>query len=130
MRDMLMNDTEIVSRASGPEGARADADVGGAVLSGDGRFVVFQTWAHNLTPEQNPYLDVFIRDLGHPATLDLPFLTVVAPSAPEGGTLTFDLVLSAPLAVDLVVPYASALGNSSVTIAAGETRCCRVPDRP
>jgi len=47
-----------------PEGQRPDGGSAYPVLSGDGRFVLFTSWANNLVPEDvNPSADVFVRDL-------------------------------------------------------------------
>lgn len=54
-----------VTRASlGEGGAQADDHVGSPWISGDGRFVTFNTWAGNLVAgDTNGRPDVFVRDL-------------------------------------------------------------------
>ena len=60
VRDVLGGFTEMVSvnQAGDPGNA---GSLGGSV-SADGRFVAFQSYATNLTPVDNPYIDVFVRD--------------------------------------------------------------------
>ena len=58
----------LVSRASGPSGAKGDDASFAQAVSGDGRFVIFQSQATNLDPaDSDPIRDVFVRDvLGPP----------------------------------------------------------------
>jgi Tol biopolymer transport system component len=74
VRDLLENTTTLVSRASGPGGAKGAAGSGTPSLSDDGRFVAFSSDASNLDPDDPPTLydeaDVFLRDLHeHTTTL-------------------------------------------------------------
>jgi Tol biopolymer transport system component len=70
VRDRATNTTELVSRASGQDGALPDWYASNASISGDGRFVAFTSYAQNLGedqdyPDDEPYaliLDVFVRD--------------------------------------------------------------------
>ena len=61
LRDRLSGTTELVSVAIG--GGAAGGDSAGPQLSGDGRFVVFQSVADDLVPgDLNVAVDVFVRD--------------------------------------------------------------------
>jgi Tol biopolymer transport system component len=64
-RDTKRNLTTLVSRASGPAGAKAADGGSGASMSADGRHVAFSSSDPNLTPEHTSGL--FVRNvLGHP----------------------------------------------------------------
>lgn len=69
VRDMVANTTMLVSRASGPDGAKGDVaseqDLG---ISASGRFVAFDSPASNLNPDDpDGQIDVYVRDvLGAP----------------------------------------------------------------
>lgn len=80
VRDLQTDTTVLVSRASGPAGAKGDLDSYGQAISADGRYVTFVSTASNLTPDDPDGLeDVFVRDLktntttlvSHPV-LDMP----------------------------------------------------------
>jgi Tol biopolymer transport system component len=59
-----VNDTTLVSRASGPTGAPADDRSDHASLSADGRLAVFVSQADNLSADDNNSVaNVFVRDL-------------------------------------------------------------------
>jgi Tol biopolymer transport system component len=63
LRDTLTGTTTLVSRATGPDGAGADADSQRPSISGDGRYVAFASAATNLSDEDvDPVLDIFVRD--------------------------------------------------------------------
>ena len=69
IRDMVRNLTTLVSRASGPDGAKGNAEAENDVLiTADGRFVGFDSPATNLNPDDVDALgDVYVRDvLGAP----------------------------------------------------------------
>ena len=69
VRDMVQNLTTLVSRASGPDGAKGNAEAENDVLiAADGRFVGFDSPATNLNPDDVDALsDVYVRDvLGAP----------------------------------------------------------------
>ena len=56
--------TVLVSRASGPHGANANNQSGSPSISGDGRFVAFESEARNLHPDARDYgYNIFVRDL-------------------------------------------------------------------
>jgi Tol biopolymer transport system component len=58
------NDTVLISRASGTEGAKGDARSDVFSISADGRFVAFITSASNLhRDDSDDAFDVFVRDL-------------------------------------------------------------------
>jgi TolB protein len=64
VRDLAANTTILVSRASGPAGAKGDAPSFTPEISADGRFVAFSSDAQNLSGADNDEaLDVFVRDL-------------------------------------------------------------------
>ena len=59
-----VNDTTLVSRASGPTGAAANDASDQPSISADGRFVVFVSRADNLSADDNDSVaNVFVRDL-------------------------------------------------------------------
>jgi hypothetical protein len=64
VRDLQTNSTTLVSRAGGSNGAAGDSFSQEAAISGDGRFVVFTSFADNLDPgDQTGDEDLFVRDL-------------------------------------------------------------------
>jgi Tol biopolymer transport system component len=62
-RDIQASKTDFVSRATGLDGAPAFADSSHPSISGDGRFVAFQSSAGNLSPDDTADSDVFVRNL-------------------------------------------------------------------
>ena len=64
VRDLVVNATVLVSRASGGGGAGGDADSFAASISADGTRVAFTSEARNLSAEDGDGVtDVFVRDL-------------------------------------------------------------------
>jgi Tol biopolymer transport system component len=64
VRRLTTGRTVLVSRASGPFGAKGNRGSFDPVLSADGRFVAFESEASNLTPDDpDEVVDVFVRDL-------------------------------------------------------------------
>jgi Tol biopolymer transport system component len=64
VRDLVANTTTLVSRASGPGGAGANAGAFAPDISADGRRVAFHSTADNLSAADNDtYTNVFVRDL-------------------------------------------------------------------
>lgn len=64
LRDLQTNTTRLVSTS--PYGAPANGDSGSAVLSPDGRYVAFQSYASNLVSyvsDTNSTSDIFVRDM-------------------------------------------------------------------
>jgi Tol biopolymer transport system component len=62
VRDRVAGTTERVN--VGPGGRQARADSGQAVISADGRYVAFESWAGDLAPgrDGNRAYDIFVRD--------------------------------------------------------------------
>jgi Tol biopolymer transport system component len=64
VRDLQRNTTTLVSRATGPAGAKGNAVSTAPVISADGRFVAFESDATNLDiADTNTATDVYVRDL-------------------------------------------------------------------
>lgn len=65
VRDRQTNTTILVSRASGPAGAKANAHPSNfPSISADGRYVAFASNGNNLVPgDTNGVTDIFVRDL-------------------------------------------------------------------
>src|SRR5262249_7108522 len=64
VRDLQANTTTLVDRASGADGAPANAFSTNAAISANGRFVAFASLASNLSPDDGELIeDVFVRDL-------------------------------------------------------------------
>jgi TolB protein len=69
VRDLQNGTTRLVSRANGASGAGADAASLSASISGDGRYVAFESLANNLSADDNDNVfDVFVRDLNNQTT--------------------------------------------------------------
>jgi Tol biopolymer transport system component len=63
LRDTQTGATTLVSRATGVAGAGADDDCGNPTVSADGRFVAFDSFADDLSPDDsNSFQNVFVRD--------------------------------------------------------------------
>jgi Tol biopolymer transport system component len=67
-RDVQASTTELVSRRTGVDGAPAFADSSHPSISGDGRFIAFQSSAGNLSSDGTAATNVFIRNLDTSAT--------------------------------------------------------------
>ena len=64
VRDLLTNTTLYASRASGIDGDKGDDGARAASISGDGRFVAFQSTSDSLSDEDDDaYTNIFVRDL-------------------------------------------------------------------
>lgn len=64
VRDLLLGTTTLASRAPGLSGAGGDDDSVFPLISGDGRHVVFQSDADNLSSEDdNGVTNIFVRDM-------------------------------------------------------------------
>ena len=64
VRDLVTNNTILVSRATGPGGVKGNGGSNNASISGNGQFVVFESAANNLVAgDSNGQIDIFIRDL-------------------------------------------------------------------
>jgi Tol biopolymer transport system component len=57
-------DVVLISRATGPSGASGDQFSSSASISANGDRVAFQSAATNLSNEDNPAVDVFVREVG------------------------------------------------------------------
>ena len=69
IRDVVANTTTLVSRASGPGGAKSNSDSFGPSLSTDGSALTFQSQGTNLDPaDLDGTRDIFLRDLGGSST--------------------------------------------------------------
>ena len=69
-RDTVTNETILISRATGPEGAGATGDSTSPALSPDGSFVAFESGADNLSDEDdNAFVNVFVRDTTNGTTI-------------------------------------------------------------
>jgi hypothetical protein len=64
VRDLQTGTTTLVSRAAGAGGAKGNGRSLAAAISADGRFVVFESQAMNLSPDDaDDTQDVYVRDL-------------------------------------------------------------------
>jgi Ca2+-binding RTX toxin-like protein len=71
VRDLRTDAVTLASRADGPGGPGADANVNEATISADGRHVAFESDADNLSAiDVNAFGNIFVRDL-QAATTDL-----------------------------------------------------------
>ncbi len=69
VRDLRSATTTLVSRATGADGAPADANSLSPSLSADGRYVAFSSLATTLSAEDDDFFrDIFVRDLATGAT--------------------------------------------------------------
>jgi Ca2+-binding RTX toxin-like protein len=68
VRDTLTNATALASRAPGPNGPGGGDASFSPSLSGDGRYVAFESDAGNLAPGANDVANIFRRDLGPPSS--------------------------------------------------------------
>ena len=81
VRDLDSGVTDLVSRASGHDGAHATANSYAPSISADGRHVAFQSHASNLSAGSNPAVrNVYVRDRA------LGVTTLVSRADGEGGT--------------------------------------------
>ena len=62
-REIQASKTELVSRATGVDGGPAFANSSHPSISGDGRFVAFESAAGNLSDEDNAGADIFVRNM-------------------------------------------------------------------
>jgi Tol biopolymer transport system component len=63
VKDLQTGAVALASEADGAGGAAADGNSYDASISADGRYVVFASGAENLSPEDDAFNDVFVRDL-------------------------------------------------------------------
>jgi Tol biopolymer transport system component len=88
VRDLQTNETFLVSRASGPTGAKGIAISEFPIISGDGSRVAFRSESPNLHPDDtDPLEDIFLRDLSSNETI---LISRGAGAGPKGnGRSTF-----------------------------------------
>src|SRR6185436_14694143 len=67
-RDIQASKTELVSRATGADGAPAVANSSHPSISGDGRSIAFESAAANLSTEDTAGPGIFIRNMEAGAT--------------------------------------------------------------
>ena len=97
LRDMTTGEVELISRASGPAGAKGVPGSSEPSISANGRYVAFQSAARNLDPDDvDGTLDVYLRDRETFSTealspaLENPYnRSFEAQMAPEGGLVAY-----------------------------------------
>ena len=95
VRDLVANTTTLVSRRTGPAGADANDNSFQPGISGDGRYVAFQSDANNLSPDDNnAFTNVFVRDLVANTT------TLVSRRPGPGGAGANDNAIDATISAD------------------------------
>jgi Tol biopolymer transport system component len=88
VRDLVADTTMLASRAGGSAGAKGNGDSSWPALSGDGRFVAFESVATNLHPNDgDTFSDVFRRELGTSAPSPTPDAPPPPPSPPPAPPL-------------------------------------------
>jgi Calx-beta domain-containing protein/WD40 repeat protein len=137
MRDLQANTTTLASRAAGSAGAPGNALSQDPAISGDGRFVAFDSIATNLHPDDtDDDLDVFRRDVLGTADQQAAAISIDDASLAEGDsgqtalrfTVSLAAAQSAPVSVDFsteddtaTAPGDYTAGSGTVTFAPGET---------
>jgi Tol biopolymer transport system component len=95
VRDLVTNTTTLVSRRTGPAGAGANDNSFQPDISGDGRYVVFQSDANNLSrADNNAFTNIFVRDLVANTT------TLVSRRPGPGGAGANDNSIDATISAD------------------------------
>jgi Tol biopolymer transport system component len=84
LRDLSSKTTTLVSRANGATGAPADGRCYDPTISADGRYVAFASNAEDLSAEDGPNADVFVRDLAAGTTTLVSRATGVSGAAADG----------------------------------------------
>lgn len=120
LRDLQTNGTALVSRASGPGGTGADQPASNPAISGDGRYVAFDTDAANLAVDE-PGSDVFRREIG---TSETVLVSRTSAGDPGDGAST-QPSLSADGRVQTSARRRLRLGRARFRIAAGGSRTLR-----
>ena len=106
-RNVRTGVTTLVSRASGTAGAGGDGNSSGASISADGRFVVFDSTADNLSAEDDDgATNVFVRDLV--ATTTTLVSRATGPAGAAADASSFEAAISAD---GRVVAFVSAADN-------------------
>jgi Tol biopolymer transport system component len=92
VRDLQANETILVSRASGADGAKGNAGSFSASISADGRRVAFGSEATNLSPEDADAIpDIYVRDLQTNTTILISRASGAA-GAKSAGTSGFPII--------------------------------------
>jgi Tol biopolymer transport system component len=86
VRDLVANTTTLVSRASGPGGAGGDGSSTNPSISANGGRVAFDSFAENLSTEDDTVQDVFVRDIGAATTTLVSRATGAAGPVGDGGS--------------------------------------------
>lgn len=87
VRDRRTGSTTLVSRATGADGSKGNGDSTGAVISADGKRIVFTTRATNFDPvDTDGFVDVYLRDLATSTTTLLSRRTGVDGSKAGGNS--------------------------------------------
>ena len=87
VRDLQANTTTLVSRASGASGAAADLWSAAPSISADGRYVAFESVAHNLSAADHDLANIFVRDLQANTTILVSRASGVSGAAADGGSV-------------------------------------------
>jgi Tol biopolymer transport system component len=85
-RDIQASKTELVSRATGADGAPGLANSSHPSISGDGRFIAFESAAGNLSAEDTAGPGIFIRNMDAGATTLVSRATGTAGAAANGSS--------------------------------------------
>jgi len=115
LRDIAAGTTTLVSLNHAGTGS-ADGDSTESEISDDGRFVVFWSYAKNLTPEPNAFYDVYVRDLQQSKTTLVSINTSGTGGGNTnsgGGMISADgsLIVFSSQATDLVTKDTGGLSN-------------------
>lgn len=87
-RDLLLGRTELVSRATGVNGAAGDDGSFNPTISADGQRVAFNSNADNLSAaDNNAYSNIFVRDFTQNTTVLVSRASGAAGGAANGGSL-------------------------------------------
>jgi Tol biopolymer transport system component len=90
--DLRTGMTELVSRRSGPAGAKGTSASTDAAISGNGRYVAFVSDANNLSDEDdNSTRNVFVRDLDTDQTILVSRATGLGGAAANGFTPSVEI---------------------------------------
>jgi Tol biopolymer transport system component len=95
VRDLDAGTTTLASRVSGPAGPPSDGASNEPSISGDGRFVAFESDALNLSSEDAAFVDVFVRDLQTNTTTLVSRASAGAADGPAADAPSFHPSISA-----------------------------------
>jgi Tol biopolymer transport system component len=85
-RDVQGSKTDLISRATGADGAPAFASSSHPSISGDGRFIAFESSAGNLSTEDSAGSDIFVRNMESNATTLVSRTSGVSGAAADGSS--------------------------------------------